>query len=85
MLKPATFDQFSEKGQARYYQLKSILAKKYEPDEVVLIETDSGDYFVDKTTTQAYKKAQQKYPDKKFFIAQVGRLTSLLKSLCKLS
>lgn len=84
MLKPAVFDRFSEKGRARYYQLKPTLEKIYKPDEVVLIETTSGDYFVAKTTTQAYKKAQRKYPAKKFFIAQVGQLASLLKSLCKL-
>lgn len=79
MLIPVKRDQFSEKGRQRYYQIKPQLEKKHNPDDVILIEVESGDFFVAETTTQAYKKAHQQYPNKEFFIAQVGQLAALLK------
>lgn len=85
MLKDPTLDELSEKGRARYYQIKPHLEKNYKPDDVVLIEVETGDYFVGQTTPEAYKKASEKHPNKEFFIAQVGQLASLLKPLCKLS
>jgi len=79
MLQPATNNQFTEKGRALYYQLKPKLENKYPHDNVILIDVESGDYFVGDTTSTAYKKAHAKYPHKKFFIAQIGQLASLLK------
>lgn len=79
MFKPAERGKFSEKGRELYYKLKPHLEKKYESDDVVLIEVETGDYFVGDTTIEAYKEAQKRYPDKKFFIAQVGQLASSLK------
>lgn len=84
MLKDPVLNELSEKGRARYYQIKPQLKESYEPDDVVLIEVETGDYFVGQTTPEAYSKAREKYPDKEFFIAQVGQLASLLKPLCKL-
>ena len=85
MLRPAIYDEFSEKARERYYQIKSELQKKYSPGDVVLIEPDSGDYFVGQTTIEAYKKAEKKYPRKTFFGAQVGRLAFQLKKLWEFS
>jgi hypothetical protein len=85
MLKNPILNELSEKGRERYYQIKPQLEKSYEPDDVVLIEVETGDYFVGQTTPEAYNKAREKYPDKEFFIAQVGQLASLLKLRCKLS
>ena len=79
MLKDPVLNELSEKGRARYYQIKPQLEKNYEPDDVVLIEVETGDYFVGQTTSDTYNKARKKYPDKEFFIAQVGQLASLLK------
>ena len=79
MLQPTIRSQFSEKGRQWYYQLKPELEKKYHPDDVVLIETESGNYFIGKTTIEAYKSARRKYPKKKFFGAHVGQLASALK------
>jgi len=79
MLKPTERENFSEKGRALYYKLKPRLEKKHQPDDVVLIEVNSGDYFVGETTMDAYKKAKKKHPRKIFFAAQVGRLVSFLK------
>ena len=79
MLKVAKREKFSEKGRELYYKLKPELNRKYEPDDVVLIEVESGDYFVGDTTIEAYKKAKKKYRSKIFFAAQVGSLSSFLK------
>jgi len=81
MLKDPVLNELSEKGRSRYYQIRPQLEEKYEPEDVVLIEVVSGDYFVGETTAEAYKKARRKYPNKEFFIAQVGQIASLLKSL----
>lgn len=81
MLKLATHDEFSEKARERYYQIKSELKEKYSPGDVVLIEPESGDYFVGRTTIEAYKKAKRKYPKKTFFSAQIERLAFQLKRL----
>lgn len=79
MLKPATPDQFTEKSRERYYQIKPVLQKKYNAGDVVLIEPESGDYFVGPNSIEVYKKASRKHPDKKFYGAQVGRLAFRLK------
>lgn len=79
MGKVAGDKKFSEKGRELYYKLKAELEKEYEPDDIVLIETESGDYFVGETTMKAYQEAKKKYPGKMFFAAQVGRLASFLK------
>lgn len=68
-----------DRGKVRYYELRPLLEKKYEPEDYITIDVDSGDYFVAKTGLDAIKKAQRKYPSNKFFLAQVGRIAGLLK------
>lgn len=69
----------SEKGRELYYKLKPKLERKYRKEDDVCFEVESGDYFVGKSGLAAIEKARQKYPDKKFFLAQVGRLAGILK------
>ena len=66
-------------GEKKYYLLKDILEKKYEPDDYVVINPKTSKYFVGKTSVQAMKKARLKYPKGKLFMAQVGRISGLLK------
>lgn len=70
---------FVDKGKQIYYRLKPMLEKKFSSEDYVTIDVDSGDYFVAKTDLDAIKKAQRKYPNNKFFLAQVGRIAGLLK------
>lgn len=74
MLKPVQCEELTEKGRGLYYKIKPKLEKLYQADDVVLIEVESGDYFVGDTTIEAYKEAKKKYPGKQFFIAQIGQL-----------
>lgn len=72
-------ESFVEKGKQIYYQLKPSLEKKFSPEDYVTIDVDSGDYFVAESGLNAIRKAQRKYPNRKFFLAQVGRITETLK------
>ncbi len=76
----STYEQnLTEKGRQIYYQLKPKLEKKFDPSSYVGIEVQSGDYFVGDNTIEALEKARKKYPRRKFFLAQIGRLAGLLK------
>ena len=66
-------------GEKTYYQLKDLLEEKYEPDDYVVINPKTSKYFVGKTSVEAMKKARSKYPKGKLFMAQVGRISGLLK------
>jgi hypothetical protein len=68
-----------EKGKNLYLKLKPKLEKKYEPQQYVSIEVNSGQYFVGKNSLEAITKAQKKFPKKQFFLAQVGKLAGSLK------
>lgn len=70
---------FIDKGKQIYYRLKPMLEKKFSPEDYVTIDVDSGDYFVAESGLNAIRKAQRKYPNRKFFLAQVGRIAGLLK------
>lgn len=79
MLRQVSRDEFSEKGRERYYQLKPQLKEEYSAGDVVLIDPETGDYFVGETTIDAYSKARKKHPGKKFYGAQVGNLAFKMK------
>lgn len=70
---------FIEKGKQIYYQLKPMLEKKFSSEDYVTIDVETGNYFVADTDLDAIRKAQRKYPNRKFFLAQVGRIAGLLK------
>lgn len=62
-----------------YYAIKDTLVKKYKPDYHVVIHPKTEQYFVDKSSVSAMKKARSKYPKGKLFLAQVGRIAGLMK------
>jgi len=59
-----------------YNKLKRALeAEHYR--EYVAIEVKSGEYFLGKTMDETLDKAEQKYPDAKFFVVRVGELATV--------
>lgn len=78
-MKQQTTYEIIDKGKDWYYRLRPELEKNYNEEDYVAFEVESGDYFVGKTGIQTLRKARRKYPDKQFFLAQVGSVTGLLK------
>lgn len=68
-----------EHGRELYYRLRPQLEKKYQPGDYVCFEIESGDYFVGKTSIDSLHKAKEKYPNKQFFLAQVGSIAGIIK------
>ena len=68
---PHSAEEMSRMAWERYAQLKD----QFEPsqlDEYVMIEVDSGDYFLGKTSNEALRNAQEAYPKKAFFLIRIG-------------
>lgn len=68
-----------EKGKELYYRLKPDLEKKYNLNDYVSFDVETGNYFVGKTSIQSLQKAKKKYPNKQFFLTQVGSIAGILK------
>ena len=66
--------KMKEKADQIYEKVKDEL--EGHEGKLMAIEVESGDYFLGKTTTEAYKKARTKYPHKKFFFKRVGFRTA---------
>lgn len=59
------------KGKEIYLKIKDQL----EPDhngEIVVIDVDSGEYFIGKTMFEANDKAREKYLNKQLYFARIG-------------
>ncbi|OGG17256.1 hypothetical protein A3D78_03105 [Candidatus Gottesmanbacteria bacterium RIFCSPHIGHO2_02_FULL_39_14] len=69
----------SSKAEKIYYKLKDKLEKKYSKDNYVVINPDTKDYFVGKTSVEAMKKARNKFHKGPLFMAQIGRISGLMK------
>lgn len=74
-----TKNEIVENGKELYYKLKPNLEKRYELGDYVSFEVQSGDYFVGRTPTESLHKAKKKYPNKEFFLAQVGSIAGVMK------
>jgi len=66
-------------GEKIYYSLKDKLEKKYSRDHYVVINPETKDYFVGKTSVEAMKKARDKFHKGPLFLAQIGRISGLMK------
>ncbi|MCK4392814.1 hypothetical protein KAX17_07900 [Candidatus Bipolaricaulota bacterium] len=64
-------EELDRLGWARYEEIKEELEAKHH-GEYVVIEVDSGDYFVGKTAEEAFKQAEEVYPNKAFYLIRVG-------------
>lgn len=63
--------ELAVKGKQIYDSLRGMLEKENR-GKIVVIETESGDYFIGDTLAEADTKARQKYPCKVFFAAKIG-------------
>ena len=62
---------FVRRAEAIYARVKETLEKEHW-GEVVVIEPDSGDYFVDEDRHKAIRNAEEKYPDMLFHMRRIG-------------
>jgi hypothetical protein len=60
-----------KRGEKRYEQIKEQLEPKHK-NKFVVIEVDSGDYFIDKDSVKATLRARKKYPHSIFYLARIG-------------
>lgn len=58
-------------GEKRYAEIKERLEAQNN-NQFVVIEVDSGDYFIDKNHRNAVLKARKKYPTEIFYLARIG-------------
>lgn len=65
------FREFIRKAEAIYASAKERLEKEHW-GEIMVIEPDSEDYFVDKNRRKAMKNAEAKYPGKLFHMRRIG-------------
>ena len=70
-----------KKGERIFKALRPKLEKKFSKGDFVAIETKTGKFFVAKTSIESVKKAKKEFPEKQFFLAQVGRMAGILKAL----
>ena len=64
-------EELDRLGWARYEEIKDGLEAKHH-GEYVVVEVDSGDYFVGKTTEEAFKQGEVAHPSKAFCLIRVG-------------
>ena len=75
-------DNLLERGMKLYEErLKSALEPEHN-GEIVVIEVESGDYFLGETATEAYKKAKEKHPGKEFAFLRVGAKAAFFVGAC---
>ena len=63
--------RIGEKGRELFKKISKEMERDYR-GKYVVIEVDSGDYFVGDTGVEAGKKAREKYPDRVFFQGKIG-------------
>jgi len=71
---PPSIHEISVRGQKILDSLSEKL-KEEKKGKPIVIEVDSGDYFIGETPIEATKKAKEKYPDKVFFQGKIGYKT----------
>lgn len=64
-------NEFVRLGEKRYEELKDRLEPRHKR-KFIVIEVESGDFFIDKDSVKATLKAQEKYPDTVFYMAKIG-------------
>ena len=69
-------DDLLDRGKRVYEErLKSLLEAEHR-GEIVAVEVESGDYFLEKGEIEAYDKAVAKHPGKEFAFLRVGARTT---------
>lgn len=76
-------EEVTKQGEAYYLNnLKDTLEAEHSGDYLVL-EAESKEYFIDKDLLVALNKARAKFPNKLFFIVQIGTLQKSIMSYKK--
>jgi hypothetical protein len=63
--------EFVSLGKKRYEQIKEQVEAKNK-NKFIVIEVESGDYFIDKDPVKAIVKARKKFPNAIFYRARIG-------------
>ncbi|MFH1563315.1 MAG: hypothetical protein ABIF11_07880 [Nitrospirota bacterium] len=66
-----TTHQISQKGDEVYQRVRGKLEEKHK-GEFVLIEPETGDYFIGKDQLEIVFQAKKKYPEKVFRMIRIG-------------
>jgi hypothetical protein len=66
-------DELSEKGECLYKKINvsDDIEKKYKGHTIV-IEVESGKYFIDENTIIALEDAKKAFPEKEFYMTRIG-------------
>ncbi len=64
-------EELDRLGWARYREIEDTLEAEHH-GEYVMIEVDSGNYFVGKTADEALHNAEASHPDKVFCLIRIG-------------
>jgi hypothetical protein len=67
--------KISRQGRQIFKTLDPELRQKYR-GQFIVIEVDSGDYFIGETEMEANQKARAKHPGKVFFLGRIGYPTA---------
>ena len=65
-------EELAELGEEIYERIREEVEKEHK-GEVILIEVESGDYFIAPTLAEAYEKASRAHPGKLFYGKRIGR------------
>ena len=68
---PHATAELNDLGWTRYAELRREL-ETWHHGEYVMIEVDSGDYFIGKMPEEALCQAQAVYPEKAFYLIRIG-------------
>ncbi len=63
--------EYARLGEKRYEEIKEQVEAKHK-NRFIVIEVDSGDYFIDKDHMKAILKARKRYPTSIFYLARIG-------------
>lgn len=63
--------ELDQLGWARYQEIRDDL-EPHHFGEFVMIEVESGDYYLGKTPDEALEQAEEEYPDSVFCLIRVG-------------
>ena len=66
--------EIGRKGRKIFETISEQLEKDHF-GKAIVIDVETGDYFIGKTGIEATKKAREKYPNKVFFLGKIGYRT----------
>ena len=66
--------EIGRKGRKIFEAISEQLEKEHF-GKAIVIDVETGDYFIGKTGIEATKKAREKYPNKVFFLGKIGYRT----------